>query len=444
MRFMAPQVHYLGHVITEAGLHPDSGKTEAVIRAPAPSDVKALQSYLRLVNYYRKFLPGLSTVLHPLNKLLGVGGAWTWEAEQKQAFEKSNELLTSADVLVLFHRGKAIVLICDASPYGVGAVFAHREQSGEERPIAFASRSLLPPEHNYSQLDNEALAVVFGVSKFRQYLWGHSFEIVTDHKPLLGLLARDNPVPDNGLTRVLRWALMLSSYSYKLVHRPGSRIANADRLSRLHVPTEAFPVEQPAEVFLLEEVYPTVLSASAVVQATAGDVIVFRARHALLTGSDFPDELEFKSYRRRLDQLSVQENCVHVGCRVDVPRALRAEVIDLLHESHPGITKMKTAACSQVWWETLDEDIAAKVQGCVTCQAQQRESKRLPVMSWPFPETPWSRLHVDFADPCKGHYSFVLVDAVSKWVKLKLLHHHLRTLQFHLCFPFLRHRDCWI
>ncbi|XP_064469712.1 uncharacterized protein LOC135384441 [Ornithodoros turicata] len=128
--FMASRVHYLGHVITEAGLHPDPKKVEAVTKAPPPTNVKTLQSYLGLVNYYRKFLPDLSTVLHPLNKLLGANAPWTWGTEQRLAFQKSKDLLTSARVLAHFDPKKPLVLVCDASPYGVGAVLAYRELSG--------------------------------------------------------------------------------------------------------------------------------------------------------------------------------------------------------------------------------------------------------------------------------------------------------------------------
>ncbi|XP_064477638.1 uncharacterized protein K02A2.6-like [Ornithodoros turicata] len=388
-------VHYLGHIITEAGLHPDPKKVEAVTKAPAPTNVKTLQSYLGLVNYYRKFLPDLSTVLHPLNKLLGANAPWTWGTEQQLAFQKSKDLLTSARVLAHFDPKKPLVLVCDASPYGVGAVLAHRELSGEEFPIAYASRSLMPPECNYSQLDKEALAVIFGVLRFHQYLWGHSFEIVTDHKPLLGLLAHDKPVPNNCSPRLLRWALTLSSYRYELVCRQGSRIAHADGLSRLPLPTEALPVERPAEVFLLEGVYPTVLSAKVVAQATSRDVIVSNVRHILLSGGKLPDVTDYRPYQRRFDQLSVQDDCILLGNRVVIPQELRAKVLDLLHESHPGVTKMKAVARSHVWWDTLDEDIAARVQRCMTCQEQQR--------------------------PFKGHYIFILVDAFSKWVEAEVV-----------------------
>ena len=115
----------MGHIVTSAGFHPNPEKTEAVLKAPRPSDVKSLQSYLGLVNFYRRFLPDLSNVLHPLNQLLGTKAPWVWGDDQEQAFQQSKELLASAAVLVHYDPKKPLVLICDASPYGVGAVLAH-------------------------------------------------------------------------------------------------------------------------------------------------------------------------------------------------------------------------------------------------------------------------------------------------------------------------------
>ena len=110
---------------------------------------------------------------------------WQWEDEQQNAFNKSKELLTSSNLLIHFNSNLPILLACDASNYGIGAVLAHRIPDSSEHPIAYASRSLTQPERNYSQLEKEGLSCIFGVNKFHSYLFGHPFDLITDHKPLL-------------------------------------------------------------------------------------------------------------------------------------------------------------------------------------------------------------------------------------------------------------------
>ncbi|KAK8768579.1 hypothetical protein V5799_014956 [Amblyomma americanum] len=168
--FMKETVEYLGHVITSKSLQPSLKNIEAVLSAPKPRDCKTLQSYIGLTNFYRKFIPQLSTVLHQLNNLLSPGTLRPWEPAQEDAFCRSKALLASASTLAHFDPAKVTVLVTDASPYGLGAVLAQREADGMERPIAFASRSLASAERNYCQLGKEALAVVFGVMRFKQYL----------------------------------------------------------------------------------------------------------------------------------------------------------------------------------------------------------------------------------------------------------------------------------
>lgn len=109
-------------------------------------------------------------------------------------------------------------------------MLVHRHKYATERLVALASRSLTSAERNYSHLDKEALALVFEVTKFWQYVWGREFEAVTDHKPLLGLLANDKPVPETCSSRVLRWSLIVAVYN-KLKYRPRSSIVNADCLN---------------------------------------------------------------------------------------------------------------------------------------------------------------------------------------------------------------------
>ena len=228
---MAESVEYLGHRIDKNGLHPTKEKVQAVCDAPSPKNVSELKAYLGLLTYYSKFLPNLATLLAPLYQLLQSGTSWKWSSEEERAFENSKKLLVSSQVLAHFDSELPLVLACDASPYGLGAVLAHKYPDGSEHPIGYASRSLSSAERNYSQLEREGLACVFGVKRFHSYLYGHSFSLYTDHKPLEGLFHEKKAIPAQASSRIQRWALTLAMYEYHLEHKKGSEHANADESS---------------------------------------------------------------------------------------------------------------------------------------------------------------------------------------------------------------------
>ncbi|KAK6310310.1 hypothetical protein J4Q44_G00183650, partial [Coregonus suidteri] len=123
--FQAQSVTYLGHKITVQGLCPVEDKVRAIKDAPNPKNVSELRSFLGMVNYYGKFLPELSTVLAPLYQLLHKDCKWKWGLAQEKAFKEVKALLQSAQLLVHFDQDKEIILSCDATPYGVGAVLSH-------------------------------------------------------------------------------------------------------------------------------------------------------------------------------------------------------------------------------------------------------------------------------------------------------------------------------
>ena len=197
------------------GVHTTEEKVTAIRAAPEPRNVAELQPRLGLINYYSKFLRNLSTVLAPLYRLLRKGEPWCWGNVESEAFGKAKALLLNSPVLAHFDSQLPVILACDASPTGIGVVLSQRTQQGE-RPVAFYSRSLNATERRYSQTDREALAVVNGVKKFNYYLAGREFLIRSDHKPLLGLLGERKPIPIMASPRMVRWALMLSGYSYRL------------------------------------------------------------------------------------------------------------------------------------------------------------------------------------------------------------------------------------
>ena len=160
-KFMVPSVPYLGYVINSEGLHPLPEKIEAICQAPTPNNVTERKSYLGLLTYYGKFLPNLSIRLAPLYKLLSKKEPWEWTSAQDKTFNESKELLTSSQLLVHYDSKLPLLLACDASANGIGAVLAHRMPDSSEKPIGYASRTLNSAERNYSQLEKEGLSLLF-------------------------------------------------------------------------------------------------------------------------------------------------------------------------------------------------------------------------------------------------------------------------------------------
>ena len=144
--FMLPEVEYLGHSISAQGIRSLREKVRAIRDAPRPQDISQIRSFLGMLNYYGKFLPNLATLLRPLYDLLQSAETWNWEEPQDRAFREAQTLLSSAPLLTHYDHKKPLVLSCDASPYGVGAVLSHRMDDKSDRPIAYASRTLSAAE----------------------------------------------------------------------------------------------------------------------------------------------------------------------------------------------------------------------------------------------------------------------------------------------------------
>ena len=345
---LLPQVEYLGHQISQKGLHPTKEKVRAIVEAPAPQNITQLKSFLGMLNYYSKFLPNLSTLLAPLYKLLHKKTSWQWDEAQQEAFCKAKELLVSSPVLVHFDPAKPLGLSCDASPYGIGAVLSHKLANGTEHPVAYASRSLSPAELNYAQLDKEDLAIIFSV---KQYLLGRKFTIYSDHKPLEHLFSRSHAVPPLASARIQRWALTLDAYDYNINYKPGKDQINADLLSRLPLPEAPREVPVPADtILLMDYLQASPITASQIKTWTDRDPVLTKLRKMLLQGWQSTNDQALKPFQSRKDELSVQDGCILWGSRVLIPPPGRQKVIDELHAGHPGISRMKSLARSYVWW----------------------------------------------------------------------------------------------
>lgn len=417
--FFADTVTYLGFVISKQGVHTCPEKVEAIKKAPTPTNIMELRSFLGLVMYYAKFVPNISTILEPLYRLLKKDVRYEWNAECQQAFYKVKHLLVSSKVLAHYAAELPLVLTTDASSVGIGAVISHICPGGEERPVAYASRVLNTAERAYSQIEREALAIIYGVRKFHQYLYGRNFILRTDHKPLVTIFGDKTGIPVMAASRMQRWAIILAGYDYTIEYVRSQRNA-ADALSRLPVGKEKKLNKECTYLNFIQHFLP--ITRENVRESTCKDNILTKVINFIRTG--WPKdckENDLKAYFIRRNELYLDRGCVVWGYRLVVPSKLRETVLRELHVSHLGIVKMKSLARSIVWWPGIDHDIETTCQECVTCGLEGTAPPKAPPKPWPYVTEPWSRLHVDFLGPFQSKTFLVIIDSTSKWLEVFLM-----------------------
>ena len=189
----------------------------------------------------------------PLNQLLSASKPWKWTEVEEHAFQESKQLLLTSDILVHYDPKLELVLSCDASSYGVGAVLSHCMPDGTERPVGFASQTLTSAAMKYSQIEKEGLACVFGVKRFHNYLYGRPFTLCTDHKLLISLFDEQKAISAQVSGCIQRCSLTLAAHQYNIVFKYTLQHGNADAVSRLPLYTSHGETPIPAETILLME-----------------------------------------------------------------------------------------------------------------------------------------------------------------------------------------------
>ncbi|XP_055918533.1 uncharacterized protein K02A2.6-like [Eupeodes corollae] len=405
--FAAAELEYLGHTLNSNGIRPSEKHLDALRCLPRPTNVKELEAVIGKLNYYNQFISNFSQVAGPLNSLRAKGVKFVWSEQQQIAFESLKNSILKATRLAHFDVSLPIILATDASSYGIGAVISHRFPDGSERPIAFASKTLDCYRKLYSQIEKEALSIIFGVKKFHCYLYGRIFELQTDHKPLTVIFNPSKQIPEMTMRRLRNWAYILMGYQIK--YRPAAKHANADALSRLPIGPDVSFGEQDnnfhkVNTLILEDLDTTSINATVIGNLTKNDKLLNKVSSYIKKGWPVKlasNEKELKPFFEHYD-------------RVIIPEALQSRALQYIHEGHWGCSRMKQFARRYIWFPDMDKQIEKLVANCVICQTSASNPKK-EYVNWQPAENPWERIHLDFAGPFFNQMWLICVDSFSKF-----------------------------
>lgn len=224
--FLKRNCEFLGHTITPEGIKPNSDKIKEIENWKLPTSEKQIKQFLGLLGYYRKFIRDYAKLTKPMTKYLKKEIDFNNNDPQFiEAFEKCKKILIADPILRYPDFSKRFILTTDASNYALGAVLSQIHET-KDHPVAFASRTLNKHEINYSTTEKEALAIIWAVEKFKPYLYGNKFTLITDHKPLIFI---KNSTKNQ---KIIRWRLDLENYDYDVTYKTGKTNVVADALSR--------------------------------------------------------------------------------------------------------------------------------------------------------------------------------------------------------------------
>ena len=435
--FGMPETEFLGHIVSQAGIATDPKKIKAVAEWPKPQNVTELRSFIGLANYYRRFVEKFSHIAAPLTSLMGAD-KWTdtsWGEEQDRAFQALKDALVNAPVLQAPDFTRPFLVKTDASDFAIGGVLS--QGSGrDERPVAFESKKLSPPESRYTVHEKELLAVVHTLREWRHYLQGQPFTVVTDNWAVKHIQTQPHLN-----RRQARWMELLQEYDFVIEHRPGTTNVVADALSRRadHQSSDSDPESSAAPGEPLSD--EVILAAMA--EAMRAEYTVRPTVDALARVREAgPDDAQYQSMLEHVrsgsrDDFRLEDGLLYfVGkAGTDTPRLyipdckLRAELLAEAHDvptaGHLGRNKTRERLSRAFYWPRMNYDIDEYVRTCPACQVNKPSNAKPYGLLYPnaIPDDKWSSLSLDYVlglplTPRGKSGICVFTDRLTKTIKI--------------------------
>ena len=352
--FFKTSLKFLGYIVGRNSLRTDPDKISAMVNYSRPKTTTEVKRFMGMCSWYRRFIKDFSMLVSPISDLLkdkkkGQNIQWTDEAEA--AFIKIKELLVSAPILVQPDFTKKFTIQSDASQTALGGVLT-QVIDNEERVIAYASRSLSRAERNYTTLERELLAVLFCIDKFKAYVEGVRFSVITDNYSLLWLNNLKNP---SG--KLVRWAVKLRQHSFDLIHRKGFLNVIPDALSRIQHEENEINVIYDLDLDRIDPWFDNL-------------------RNKILNNPENFNQWKVENdyiYKHIISKVKMKTNIPE--WKLVVPKPQRYDVIKACHDpptsGHFGFYKTLNRVQQQYYWPHMRKDVLKYIRSCRVCGEQK-------------------------------------------------------------------------
>ncbi|CAG7819693.1 unnamed protein product, partial [Allacma fusca] len=367
------KIKYLGMIFSDEGVQVDPEKIEPILNFELPKDVKCLQQFLGMFQYYREYMPRISLLCEPLYAMIAKKGVFIWTEENIQCFNLLKQELANETLLTYPDFSKPFYVYTDASTKAIGGVVMQpNRKNGKElmMPIAFTSRVLKGYEKSYSVMELELLAVVHLLAKNYYLLAGNEVNLYTDNIAVT-YLKKNQLLPN----RIIKWLLYLDNFRINIRHIAGADNSIADFLSRY-----SFNITENDKnftIFLFDYVTPKCLYTE------------FRRLRSIQNNDTAVQNWIAKAPERvRIDdnlKLIVFQNQNDQEWRIFIPSNLQLDIINHYHYDygHVGITKLIRIIRRHFDWPGLTSQVQQYVNGCISCQVSMRTTSRMygPIQS---------------------------------------------------------------
>lgn len=406
------ELPFLGYVISHNSIKPDPEKIIKIKQFPSPTNLDTLRTFIGIISYYRRFIKDVATISEPLNRLLRKDTPFVWTIDCEQAFQILKQNLITSPIVIPPDWNKPFIIFSDASDVGIGGVLS-QIQENKEHVIQYVSRTLLPRERKYTAMEKEALAVIFNLKKFKNYVLGREFTIVTDHKPLLIL----NQISNSTNNRILRWQLQVQEFgNFNLIYKKGKMNTNADFLSRLNYNEKTNIVDTNTSTISNVNLISN-FDFSSINAIKLMDLEIIRQEQKL--------DSKLKYFIGKPGYI-FKDGILCFLDRIVIPQSLKKNILETHHShvlaGHLGRFKTHRLIALRYYWSGMIKDINNFISNCMKCNMHKFNLKKNVTLK-PIPvNDAWDTVGVDLVGPLPetkngNKWIIVFVDYLTKWVE---------------------------